>query len=76
MKALLLILGLTFSITTFATDPPATPEGSRLGQTEGCSSGQTMQNCECIVDTNGTDFSGTEGSTVPDPTQPAEGAIR
>lgn len=50
MKALLLILGLTFSITTFAEDT-----GSKLGETDGCTSAKAMENCECIVNGEGSE---------------------
>ena len=47
MKALLLILGLAFSITTFAADPPATDTSGKMGQNlEGC--GSDLKGCTCI----------------------------
>ena len=61
MKALLLLIGLTFSITIFAADPA--PADSKMGETEGCSSSsnQALENCECVVDNAGSE-AGLDGS--------------
>jgi hypothetical protein len=63
MKALLLILGLTFSIITFAEEPTGS---SGVGETDGCTSAEAMENCECIVDGEGSEHNGTS-AVVTDP---------
>lgn len=66
MKALLLLIGLTFSITIFAADPA--PADSKMGQTEGCSSNQALENCECVVDNAGSEAGADNaGSGTADP---------
>ena len=57
MKALLLILGLTFSIATFATEPTGS---SGVGETDGCTSAKAMENCECIVNGEGSEHNGSD----------------
>ncbi len=57
MKALLLILGLTFSMTIFAEEA-----GSKLGETDGCTSAKAMENCECIVNGEGSEPGNIDGS--------------
>lgn len=61
MKALLLILGLTFSLVTIAADDDSS--SAKLGQTDGCSSAKAMENCECIVNGEGSEHDGSDGSS-------------
>lgn len=74
MKALLLILGLTFSVAIFAADPPDETQG-KLGQTEGCTSAKAMENCECIVNGEGSEHNG-QGDKIDADGTPSDGAAR